>query len=206
MRELDGPDLFHLAQEQPDRPTHTLKVAVLERSIACEEIDRWAQDTLSSLEPLRERLDGWRLTRPVWVDGGEPDFDYHLRHVTLAAPGDERALSAQLSALCSDMLDRGRPLWRLWHVTGLAGERDALVFQMHHAVADGGASVAIWEAIADGSSHPSQPPDTAVSRAAMAAAVGASGLRDVARFPRQVQRFGAYLRHARQAEQSGAPP
>jgi diacylglycerol O-acyltransferase / wax synthase len=39
------------------------------------------------------------------------------------------------------MLDRTRPLWRMWFVTGLPDARVALVVALDHAVADGLAAV-----------------------------------------------------------------
>src|SRR4051794_6865666 len=126
MRLLDGPDLFHLAQERADRPTHTLKAAVLERSIPCAEVDAWAEATLPGIEPLRMRLGRVPPAWPVWMDGGAPDLDHHVQHRAVAAPGGEGELTDILAELCSGPLDRSRPLWRLWHLTGLAGDRDAL--------------------------------------------------------------------------------
>src|SRR5215217_6750704 len=151
MRLLDGPDLFHLAQERPDQPMHTLKVAVLERPVDERTLGEWAERTLPSVEPLRWRVARTALARPVLVDEGPPDLDQHLRRIALDQPATEDDFVAVLSGLCSGpALDRSRPLWALWHVVGLAGDRDALVFQLHHVLADGQGSVALWEALADG--------------------------------------------------------
>ena len=165
MRHLDGPDLFHLAQERPDRPMHTVKVAVLGRRLERAAIDRWAAEVLPSIEPLRLRLAGPPLARPVWIDGGDPDLGHHVGHLSIDEPGGEAELSAALARLCAGELDRRRPLWRLWHLTGLAGDRDALAFQVHHAVADGDGSVSLWEAIADGAIRPAPPVDSTPSPA-----------------------------------------
>ena len=204
MRALDGPDLFHLAQERPERPMHTLKVAVLERPLSCEEVDRWAGDVLPQIEPLRLRLARVGPSRPVWIDGGPPALAHHLRHHIIEAPGGEAELSAALADLCTGVLDRDRPLWRLWHLTGLASGGDALVLQLHHVVGDGTASAALWEAVADGAVQDATvtPPP---SRARLAAFVAAGGAREVVRFPGQVRRFIGYLRHARAVERTGEP-
>ena len=111
---------------------------------------------------------------PVWIDGGDPDLAYHMRHVALDPPGGEEQLENLLSELCSGLLGSGRPSWRLWHVTGLAGDRDAIVLQVHHVLADGNASVALWNAIADDSprSHPTSPTPSRVALAASAVGRG----------------------------------
>jgi WS/DGAT/MGAT family acyltransferase len=205
MRPLDGPDLFHLAQERPDRPMHTIKAAVLERPVDRSAIDEWAVTTLTACEPLRWRLERIGLALPVWVDADELDLGYHVRHHALAAPGDEASFSAALADLCTPMLDRHRPLWRLWHLTGLAGNRDALVFQIHHAVADGAASTALWQAIADGAPHEPSVATPGPTRSDLAWATARRGAGQLARLPGQFRRFGAYINHSRTVERSEAP-
>ena len=208
MRLLDGPDLFHLEQERPGRPMHTLKVAVLAGRVPCDHVDAWARSTLSAVEPLRQRLARPPLARQVWIDAGEPDLAYHVQHVALAEPGGEAEFLAVLSELCSGaVLDRTRPLWRLWHISGLSGDRDAVVFQVHHVVADGNASVALWQAVADGAgSHPMPSGDAPPSRpAALVPGAVARGARELVRLPNQFRRFGKYLERARSLEGSGQP-
>jgi hypothetical protein len=63
------------------------------------------------------------------------------------------------------------------------------MFQVHHAVADGAASVALWEAIDDRKASqipgaPSSPSTTSLIPANFAA-----GVRELARLPSQVRRF-----------------
>jgi diacylglycerol O-acyltransferase / wax synthase len=201
VRPLDGPDLFHLAQERPGRPMHTLKVAVLERPVPPDEVDRWTRATLTAVEPLRRRLVGLPRARPVWIDGGAPEPARHLEQVALPSPGGEAELVDLLSDLCGRPLDQELPLWRLWHVTGLAGGRDALVFQVHHALADGNGSVTLWEAVADGSEQPSTGGDEPEpTRRQLAAFTTRHGARELARLPGRIVRFG---RSTRAAKRSG---
>jgi WS/DGAT/MGAT family acyltransferase len=49
--------------------------------------------------------------------------------------------------LCLRLLDRTRPLWELWLITGLAQGRVGLVLKLHHALADGLAAVQIAGAL-----------------------------------------------------------
>ena len=44
-------------------------------------------------------------------------------------------------------LDRARPLWEMWLLTGLAGGGSGLLIRLHHAVADGLAAVAMMEGL-----------------------------------------------------------
>ena len=56
---------------------------------------------------------------PLWID--DPGFDLanHIRTVQVPAPGGQRELLGLCDQLCLRLLDRGRPLWELWLVTGL---------------------------------------------------------------------------------------
>jgi hypothetical protein len=60
------------------------------------------------------------LRRPAWVE--DPSFDVRaqVRHATLPAPGGDAQLHEWLGDLWSHRLDRGRPLWEMTLVDGLA--------------------------------------------------------------------------------------
>jgi WS/DGAT/MGAT family acyltransferase len=61
--------------------------------------------------------------QPVWIDDDRFNFRYHVRHTSLPRPGDERALKALAGRIMSQRLDREKPLWELWLVEGLDGNR-----------------------------------------------------------------------------------
>ena len=78
---------------------------------------------------------------PVWVDDPCFNLNYHIRHVALPKPGDERLLKRLTGRIMSQQLDRGKPLWELWVVEGLQGDRVALISKAHHCMIDGVGSV-----------------------------------------------------------------
>ena len=78
-----------------------------------------------------------RLEAPVWVDDERFNLDYHVRHTALPAPGDERKLKRLAGRIMSQQLDRGKPLWEMWFVEGLEGDRFAVISKIHHCLADG---------------------------------------------------------------------
>jgi WS/DGAT/MGAT family acyltransferase len=73
----------------------------------------------------------------VWVDDPRFQLDYHLRHTALPAPGDERQLKRLAGRLFSQKLDPHRPLWEMWFVEGLEGDRFAVITKVHHCMIDG---------------------------------------------------------------------
>jgi len=90
----------------------------------------------------RQRL-AWPplLRHPVWVDDARFNLHYHLRHTHLPPPGDDRLLKRLAGRLMSQQLDRGKPLWEMWVVEGLTGNRFAIVTKVHHCMIDGVGSV-----------------------------------------------------------------
>jgi WS/DGAT/MGAT family acyltransferase len=74
---------------------------------------------------------------PVWVDDEHFQLDYHLRHTALPAPGDERQLKRLAGRLLSQKLDPHKPLWEMWFVENLEGDRCAVITKVHHCMVDG---------------------------------------------------------------------
>ncbi len=92
---------------------------------------------------------GAGLGPPVWSDDPHFDIRQHVRARAIPAPADEAALLRECAELNAGRLDRSRPLWELWLLTGLAGGRAGLLIRLHHVAADGIAAVAMMGALFD---------------------------------------------------------
>jgi diacylglycerol O-acyltransferase len=77
------------------------------------------------------------LGRPVWIDDANLDLEYHVRHTALPPPGGAEPLKKLAARIFAQRLDRDRPLWELWLVEGLAGDRFAVISKTHHCMLDG---------------------------------------------------------------------
>ncbi len=150
--------------------------------------------------------------RPVWVDDPHFNITYHVRHTAMPRPGGEAELKRLCGRVFSQALDRSRPLWELWLVEGLAGDRFALLSKTHHALVDGISGVDIATVLFDTSPDPMPvaPPDSEwvpkplptdaqlladalLERATVPAEI-ARGARHALRGPRQVaQKLGESL-------------
>src|SRR6266542_985427 len=89
------------------------------------------------------------LGQPLWVDDGGFDIREHVRARAIPAPGDEATLLEVSSALNEPALDRSRPLWELWLLTGLDDGKLGMLFRLHHVVADGIAALALIGGLLD---------------------------------------------------------
>jgi WS/DGAT/MGAT family acyltransferase len=109
----------------------------------------------------RQRLAYIPLVRhPVWVDDASFNLSYHLRHTALPAPGDERMLKRLAGRILSQQLDRGKPLWEMWVVEGVEGNRVAVISKAHHCMIDGVGSVELTSSVM----RPTPDPDPGLDR------------------------------------------
>ncbi|HVH07130.1 MAG TPA: wax ester/triacylglycerol synthase family O-acyltransferase [Myxococcota bacterium] len=108
----------------------------------------------SATEALLPRIPRYRQklkyipleNQPVWVDDDRFNLDYHLRHTALPKPGSIAQLKALSARIMQQHLDRSRPLWEMWLVEGLEGDRFALISKVHHCMIDGVSGVDLMNA------------------------------------------------------------
>jgi len=156
MKQLTGLDSQFLAMETPAVFGHVGSVCIVDPGTAAEEFNL---DHLTGaiaerlpLVPLfRRRLVTvpLGLDNPYWIDDPDFDIEFHVRELALPSPGDDRQLSEQVARLHARPLDRSRPLWELYLISGLADGRVAVYNKMHHAAVDGVSGSDILSALLD---------------------------------------------------------
>ncbi len=144
---LSAQDSVFLHIESPTLPQHVGGLVLLEAGPLLDDQGRFRLDevrhTIGSrlhLVPrFRKKLMPvpFEQGRPVWVDDQEFDLSYHIRLTALPNPGTEEQLKTLMGRLQSHPLDRRRPLWELWFVEGVEGDRVALISKTHHCMVDG---------------------------------------------------------------------
>ena len=137
-------DAAFLSLETHRTPMNVMGTFLLDPTSAggdysCERLVHVMEERLAGLAPFRRRLVAvpFGLDHPVWIDDREFRVRSHIHSVTAPAPGSERVLATLVARIAARPLDRTRPLWELYVVDGLCEERVALVFKLHHAIADG---------------------------------------------------------------------
>jgi diacylglycerol O-acyltransferase len=124
-------DLQILALEGPTVAGHTCKIVVLGAGApGLEALRASIASRLPATPVLTRRLGGSPHAR-TWVQ--DEHFDI-ARHVVAAPPAAD--LGAAVAGLFEQRLDRDRPLWRVDVIDRPGGDR-ALVWRLHHALADG---------------------------------------------------------------------
>jgi WS/DGAT/MGAT family acyltransferase len=156
---LTAADAAFLHIETDHEPQHVGSLSLIEGAplrddsgrVRIEELRSVTEGRLHRVPKLRQRLEFVPLAQgaPVWVDDEHFDIDYHVRLTALPRPGDDRQLHELMGRLQSVPLDRRRPLWELWFVDGVAGDRVALIIKSHHCLGDGIANVDLVLALVD---------------------------------------------------------
>jgi WS/DGAT/MGAT family acyltransferase len=91
----------------------------------------------------------FEMGRPMWIDDPTFNIEYHVRHTALPSPGSTEQLRQLAGRIFSQRLDRSKPLWELWLVQGLEGNRFAMISKTHHALVDGVSGVDIASVLFD---------------------------------------------------------
>ncbi len=89
------------------------------------------------------------LDQPYWVDDPNFDIENHIREIALPRPGSEAQLTEQVSRLHARPLDRSRPLWEIYLITGLAKRRVAVYTKIHHSAIDGASGAELLTVLLD---------------------------------------------------------
>ena len=112
---------------------------------------------------------------PAWQEDEDFEPGLHFHRLALPAPGDQAVLQEVISDLITTPLDRGRPLWDVYLLEGYGGGC-ALLFRMHHAIADGIALARVMLSLTDAGGRPPDfaPPEKA-SRGLIGGAIKTAG-------------------------------
>jgi WS/DGAT/MGAT family acyltransferase len=161
---LTGLDASFLHLESEAQPMHVGSLATFEGPPFFDDAGRFrledAREVISSRLHLVPRFRKKIMTvpfgqgRPIWVDDHDFDLNYHVRLTALPKPGNEEQLKTLMGRLQSTVLDRRRPLWELWFVEGLEGDRVAIIQKTHHALVDGISGVDVATVLLDFEPNP----------------------------------------------------
>jgi diacylglycerol O-acyltransferase / wax synthase len=173
-RMSDAEALMWNVEKDPWLNPSGASVVILDRAPDFDHFRRQVAATVVEVPRLMERVVGGlgRLQPPVWHPDPEFDLDFHVRRMALPEPGTLRQLLDMAAQIYQDPYDRTRPLWSYIVIEGLEGGKAAMVWKIHHTVADGTGAARLSEAFIQLSRQPAQPPDVDLD-AAVAAAVAA---------------------------------
>lgn len=135
MDRLSTQDASFLYIENEVNHMHIASVAIFEGPAPRNhEIENMVSSKLRLVPRYRQRVRfvPFGMGRPVWCDDPHFDLGYHVRHTALPEPGSDGQLRTLVGRVMSQQLDRAKPLWEIWIVEGLEGDRWAMLSKSHH--------------------------------------------------------------------------
>ena len=145
MKALTGQDAFFIYTETPEQHQHTVGVLILDPSTAPKGrfsidnlIEKMSRD-IDLLPEFRQKLSTipLALAPPTLVDDPQFNFSDHIETAALAKPGSMEQLATLVSEIASEPLDKNKPLWQTWFISGLENGRIAVASKSHHCISDG---------------------------------------------------------------------
>ncbi len=142
---------------------HTCKVIRLGgRGADLDDLRARVAERVTAVPSLATRLGG-TVEQPAWVPWEGFDPAERIKPLEVARPVERGGLAEQVSRLFEQRLDRERPLWQI-HVAPLAEGGTALIWRIHHALADGTASMRLARALLWDEDDAAAPPPPAPAR------------------------------------------
>jgi diacylglycerol O-acyltransferase / wax synthase len=135
-----------LALENETVAGHTCKVIELDGPLDVDRLRASIAERLPRAPKLSVRLtqiDG----APWWVPDPQVDVNAQVVECRESAPADAAGFRAAVAAIFAQHLDRSRPLWRMDVIPRMPGGGSAVVWRIHHALADGLTAMRMAEAV-----------------------------------------------------------
>jgi diacylglycerol O-acyltransferase len=148
---LSAADAAFLYLERKEIPLHIASVCVFDGPIPFQDFVASINSKLDLVPRYRQILvpPQWSLDLHTWEDDPHFDIRRHIFHVTLDPPGGEIELQELAGRILSQLLDRSKPLWDVHVVDGLKDGRGALIWRVHHALADGVSGAGLMKILLD---------------------------------------------------------
>jgi len=159
-------DNVFLLAETPSVHMHVAAIQIFEAGgvpnvdggIHAEEFKRRVRAVIHLFPRCRQRL-RWTPVEhhPVWVDHDGFDLDDHVQIASLPRPGTDAQLKLLCASILETQLDRGRPLWEIWLIEGLARDRFAILCKFHHCMIDGAGGADLMSVLLSPTRDPQTP-------------------------------------------------
>lgn len=161
---LSPMDASFLLMESPNAPAHFAGLEIFSRppgqrrSPFRQLVKQYKTGEFS--RPFNQRLlrGSWLAMRPPrWNLDEEFDFDYHVRHIAVPAPGRMEDLLSIIARIHAAPMNTDHPLWEYYFIDGLEHRRFAIYRKTHHSLVDGVGSISLLK-----QSYSESPEDSGV--------------------------------------------
>jgi len=162
LKKLSALDANFLYSESPKTPNHISSVQIFKPTknqsidVFTKGLKELFRSRLHLVPYLTHKLKftPGNIDHPVWMEDTEFDIDNHFFRIELTAPGSFTQLEEKVAEIHSELMDRSKPLWKIFIITGLEDGKFAYYNQAHHACLDGMAAQAATQTLMDTTPNP----------------------------------------------------
>ncbi len=148
---LSSLDSAFLYLEKKGCPMHIGSTSIFEGRLTRKEMVRHIEARLHLLPRYRQKVvpDPFNLAHPTWEPCEDFDVNRHIFKVKQKKALSEIELAERAGEIMSGMMDRGKPLWEIYVVESVEGNRSAMIAKVHHCMVDGISGVDLMKIIFD---------------------------------------------------------
>lgn len=138
-RRFSALDAIFIDIESPSAPMHIGSVCVYEGQVSLDRLSKHIASRIHRLPRYRQIMvpTPLHLAYPSWQTDPRFDIRRHVRQARIPNGATDAQLRTTAARILSSPLDRDKPLWELFLLSGLAGGHFAIVSKVHHCLADG---------------------------------------------------------------------
>ncbi len=153
---MSSVDTTWLRMDRPTNPMTIVGVWILEGPVAFDKVEKQIAEGDMSYRRYLRKVE-YARAGIYWRDDPNFDLAHHMKRVRLPGRGGKEELQRFVGDLASEPLDPNHPLWTVHIIEDYEGGA-AVVFRIHHAMADGVALMGVTMALVDGPLHEGRRP------------------------------------------------
>ena len=139
---------------------HIGSTSVFEGKLTHRDLVKHIEDRLHLLPRYVQKVvpDPFNLAHPTWETCEDFDINNHIFKVSQKKPLSELELVKVAGEIMTGVMDRRKPLWEIYVVERVEGNRSAMISKVHHCMVDGISGVDLIKIIFDITPDSAAPP------------------------------------------------
>ena len=159
-RRLTSLDAAFLYLEKEQCPMHIASTSIFEGKLTHRDLVKHIEERLHLIPRYLQKVvpDPFNLGHPTWEKAEDFDIKQHIFKVKQKKVFNESDLVKLAGETLSGVMNREKPLWELYVVERVEGNRSAMIAKIHHCMVDGISGVDLMKILFDITPETTPPP------------------------------------------------
>ncbi|HNU09538.1 MAG TPA: wax ester/triacylglycerol synthase family O-acyltransferase, partial [Pyrinomonadaceae bacterium] len=159
-RRMSSLDAAFLYLERKECPMHIASTSIFDGELGYDELVRHIGDRIHVIPRYLQKVvpDPFNLGHPTWEFDADFDIRNHIFEIDAGPLVTREDLIGIAGRTLSTLMDRKKPLWELYLVHNVEGDKSAMIAKVHHCMVDGISGVDLIKIIFDITPEGSAPP------------------------------------------------